>query len=219
MQVGCLCYMNEERKQRMKKRFDTLSISYLFFDKEDYKYTSPQMELYNNAKDDHTRRILSCILNHLSIISYYYHLPSSNPYIIVCEDDVMIHQNWNKNISYVIDQMNQFNLDIVLLGCLLPRKHLLPGFYEYDSQLWGTQMYIISREYAKQLLDRFCNPNQINIEGITFAADWIITKLASKKAYIYPLLAIEEGSSGDNNDIHQRFHYFCNQIHKNEYYN
>jgi GR25 family glycosyltransferase involved in LPS biosynthesis len=217
-EIACLCYKNEDRKQRMIQRFKSLHLRHKIFDEWDPSvYTTPQRTLLESATSEHSRRVISCILNHLTILRYYIET-TDLPFIIVVEDDVHLHKDLKTELSKVADHMTSCHLDIVLLGCLLPLVPPGPGFYEYNSELWGTQAMMLSREYAKMLVERFCSPNDLNIDGLTFAADWIITKLARSRAYIYPMLAVEEGTSGDGNDVHQHFHNYITRLHLNSNY-
>jgi hypothetical protein len=58
----------------------------------------------------------------------------------------------------------------------------------------GAQMYMLTRKYAKYLLDHF--PIEWKLKNINnpWSPDWIITK-NGKRAMIYPMLAVEEGET------------------------
>ena len=84
------------------------------------------------------------------------------------------------------------------------------SFNEYDN-IWGTQMYMISKKYAKFLIDNFFYEDKIRNLKIPFAADWTITKNGNR-AILYPMIAVEDGNniSGDvNQDI---FHKKCFEL-------
>lgn len=213
-EIGCLCFNNDERQRRMSERFKSLNIPHKIFTSLDY--TTHQHHALECASNDHEKRCYSCILNHLSIIRYYYEL-GVHDVIIVCEDDVYVHKDLALHLPSIIQHFLSNNLDVLLLGCLLPWKHELPGWYSYNDELWGTQCYMLSRSYAKTLLDTYVY-NTYDPKTTTFAADWRITKDTKRRAYHYPLLFVEEGNSGDNNDAHHTFHSYCTQLHMSEKY-
>jgi hypothetical protein len=71
-------------------------------------------------------------------------------------------------------------------------------YYAYDSNpesaVWGTQMYMLHRDQAQFLLQKYANgySDQTIFDKslVHFSADWTITK-EGEKAIIYPLVAIE----------------------------
>jgi hypothetical protein len=74
---------------------------------------------------------------------------------------------------------------------------------------------MISRQYAKQLLDKYIY-NEFDINACVFSADWTITKEAKKRALISPLLFLEEGNSGGDDGPHTPFHRRCKFAHYND---
>ena len=205
-EIGCLSVGNEERTRRMKERFDLLHIKHKLFTS--FTYPSHFESLLNE-------RIYNCMINHLLIIQHYYDLGC--PFIIVCENDVYIDKHLQEGITYVMNQMQRFNYDIILLGCLLSSIPTHPGIFSYNDDQWGTQAYILTHSYASRLLERWNHWTPEDKEG-TFAADWTITKSTSNRGLIYPLLFVEEGESGNNHDIHHQFHSYCTSLHYNAAY-
>ena len=141
---------------------------------------------------------------------------------IICEDDIYIQKYFNKEIKKIIAFVNENNYDIVLLGYLLNYKppnryhNLITTFdnytvYDFNKDLWGTQMYMLTRTYAKYLLDNF--PIKWKFENINnpWAADWIITK-NGKGAMIYPMLAVEEGETSCREMGQKIYHIDCKNI-------
>jgi GR25 family glycosyltransferase involved in LPS biosynthesis len=71
-------------------------------------------------------------------------------------------------------------------------------YYAYDSNpesaVWGTQMYMLHRDQAQFLFNKYANgySDQTIFDKslVHFSADWTITK-EGEKAIIYPLVAIE----------------------------
>lgn len=208
---------NELRKKRMIDRFKHVNLI-------------PTFNCFTNISDIESKfnTTLSmpdkCMLSHMDCIKNFYE--SKKPLGIICEDDIYIHKTLDKEIEKIAGFINKNQYDILLLGYLLNYKppyhyhNLLTSFdnykvYDFNNQLWGTQMYMLTRKYAKYLLDNF--PIQWKFENInsTWAADWIITK-NGKRAMIYPMLAVEEGDRICDNDSGQkRYHRECNKIQYN----
>ena len=71
-------------------------------------------------------------------------------------------------------------------------------YYAYDSNpesaVWGTQMYMLHRDQAQFLVQKYANgysdATLSDKSLVHFSADWTITKEGAK-AIIYPLVAIE----------------------------
>lgn len=214
MEIGCLSYSNEDRRERMEERFRQTGVPYHIFVSFDH---SPKLKRkLEQAKNKSEYRIYDCMANHLSIIQYYYE-HTEQEYILVCEDDVLLHKDAKNKLNHAVEEAKIHGLDILLVGCLLPNKPTRQDLYVYNDDLWGTQGYMLSRSYARKLLDKYVYGDD-DIEVATFSADWTITKESSKRAYIYPLIFIEEGNSGDNNDIHGRFHQYCHRLHITDEY-
>ena len=127
-------------------------------------------------------------------------------------------------------------LDVLLLGYLcnheinyLPRKMCenivsdnFPFQYydysDYKNNLWGAQMYMISKSYAEYLINNYnlsyALISENNSDLQPFSSDHIITK-AGNSALIYPLMAIENGDT-EYQDLGQHiFHKGCFQFHFN----
>jgi len=209
--------MNDtNRKNKMIKRFDTLSLK--------YKFTPPVYSTdirlsFENDKID--KRVWSCQLAHLDSIKDFYE-NTKDDYCIVCEDDILISKNFNRDLPLIIDNFNKLNLDILLLGYLLPIKFQFKlehnnyklknmigySFLEYPDNLWGSQMYILKRSYAKFLLDKYTLDFAFNNLDKPFAADWTITKNGNR-AILYPMLAVEEGETNTSHTGHKKFHRNC----------
>jgi hypothetical protein len=70
-------------------------------------------------------------------------------------------------------------------------------------------MYLISRNYAKFLLDKFTPQFAFeNIGSLNYSPDWIITK-NGKRALINPMIAVEEGVNLSGHEGQIIFHKQC----------
>jgi GR25 family glycosyltransferase involved in LPS biosynthesis len=164
---------------------------------------------------------------HLDIIyDFYYH--NDKKYAIICEDDICLHFELKKILNKVIFDFNILNLDILLLGYLLPykldndnlitnyklKKHMPSESYfkyhEYPQYLNGTQMYMITKNYAKHLLKSYYK-NYAGFGDKYFTPDKILIK-DGNRAILYPMLAVE-------NEHHKDlYHKLCHNIHYKDFY-
>jgi GR25 family glycosyltransferase involved in LPS biosynthesis len=182
----------------------------------------------------------SCMYGHLDMISDFYH-NTTKPYGIFCEDDIAIHSHLADLLPSLAADFKKAGLDTLLLGYLSTFKPTsdIPGFeridmdytssgfwfhcYQHPSiEIWGTQMYMISREYAKWLIDSFANgyaEYSVDKPNVTpFSADWIITK-NGKRAMITPSVAVEiydyekpydHGAQNNFHKLSYEFHFDSN---------
>lgn len=84
-------------------------------------------------------------------------------------------------------------------------------FHRYSNDLWGTQMYMISREYAKYLLEAYTLQYAIDNISKPYSSDWIITKNGNR-AMIYPMIAVEEGPVTSDCEPQSEFHKRCHFV-------
>lgn len=212
-------YKNDERRNRMKKRFDHFGIDPCF--PEGVETTDTRLM---NTPTGMDKRIWAIMLQHLDAIRHFYE-QSDLPYCVVCEDDIHISRNYLTDLTQIVPKFEQLQLDMLLMGCLLPYKIDMNTclhqqyyviidhsdkfvYHRFPNDLWGCQMYMISRKYAKYLLDTF--NVQYAIENIDkpYNPDWIITKNGNR-AMIYPMLAVEEGVNVSNCQFQIDYHMQC----------
>ena len=226
--IYCLSYNNSERKQSMKTRFEKLKANYIFYD--GVNFTDPRIH-----KESY-KQCWSCMYGHLDMIKLFYNDPNTN-FGVFCEDDIIIHKDFVELMPKIIQDFTYLNLDVLLLGYLIGfkiDKHN-PDFtlknndvnsdkynyYNYPNELWGAQMYMLSKENAGKILEKYDQNNNYAIKTLVdksmtpFSADWTITK-DGNRALIYPCIAVE---NGDINIIHYgdcygqyNFHKICHEI-------
>jgi GR25 family glycosyltransferase involved in LPS biosynthesis len=174
-----------------------------------------QAYMYDGVGPDDPRNkqiegLSSCMLGHLDMISKFYY-ESDKEFGIMCEDDICIHDEFAKNLPSIVEAAKYRDIDLILLGYLMNyhidyngsygNHHIAElesntnhHFYTYTEHMWGTQMFMVSKSYAKYIVETFtldyCEKNK-HIEP--FAADWILTKKTNKRALIYPPFCIENG--------------------------
>lgn len=217
----CLNFNNEERKQSMKERFEKLDISCNFYEGCDLE------------KDDRIKEYKigssSCMYGHLDMIyQFYYH--SNKTYGFFCEDDILIHKDLKKLLPKIIQGFENLKLDVLLLGYLITfpisehyqefrfknnistfTENFSFNYHEFNNDIWGTQMYMISRENAKKILDKYyvgyLEKIVTNSSLTPFSADWTITK-DGNRALLYPLLVIEDGKKLYDHTGQHNLHYY-----------
>ena len=137
-------------------------------------------------------------------------------YIIKDSDEKPIAIEFD--LKDIIENFNKLDLDILLLGYLLPvkmhnnyfkvKKMTGYNYHDYPNDLWGSQMYLINRRYANFLLTKYTIEFAINNLDKPYSPDWTITKNCNR-AIIYPMLALEEGDNKSNNISQNDFHRKC----------
>jgi GR25 family glycosyltransferase involved in LPS biosynthesis len=142
---------------------------------------------------------------HLDMIQAF--LKSEAEYGIICEDDVHIHREFDARVREAIQAYRSNELDVLLLGYLLPYK-IAEGISGYDDSQWGTQMYMLGRRAATEIYEAFQDPSKVPV----FASDWTITKYG-RRARMYPMLAIEEGPIDSTDQGQIWFHRQCHLAH------
>ena len=208
-------FNDDARKKRMIHRFRQADIDLHFVDPvhendDRIKYTS----LY--------KRTSAIMLQHLDSLRHFYENTSAE-HCVVCEDDIHISRDIGKDMPGFIQTFQELELDVLLMGYLWP--YPVDGenahfpvlkddgkykFHGYPDDIWGCQMYLISRKHAKYILDTFTIEFAIlQLEKVHYNPDWTITKYG-KRALVAPMVAVEEGEdkSGhvDQTDFHQRCH-------------
>jgi hypothetical protein len=221
-QFYCLSFNNKDRKQDMINRFNNLDIDCKFFNG-----VSCDDNRIGKSLNKICKRLWCMTYGHLDIIRDFYYY-SEKKFAVICEDDVQFHSNFIQIFNKVISDFNVLNLDILLLGCLLPYKigkeHLFKNFrlkmnmpkeshfkyHEYPEYVNGTHMYMITKKYARHLLKNY-SKNYAGIGDKHFTPDKILIN-DGNRALIYPMLAIED----DNQD--DLYHQLCRNVHYTDCY-
>jgi GR25 family glycosyltransferase involved in LPS biosynthesis len=163
----------------------------------------------------------------------------SRPYGIFCEDDILIDANFQPRLEHVIADFEAMQMDTMLLGYLItyPVVGETNGpysktgqsiyvdldttetttfrYYDYGD-IWGTQMYMLSRQQAIRIVEKYADHFLANSATVSppFSADWTITK-DGRRCIVYPMLAIEDGltSYGDDEGGQRDFHNMAHHSH------
>lgn len=188
----------------------------------------------------HTQKCWSCMYGHLDMIRDFVD-NDSREFGIFCEDDILIDRDFKSRLEQILVDFEVMGMDTMLLGYLItyPLIHDSNGgyaklrhsiyvdidtsetttfrYYDYGD-IWGTQMYLLSRTQARRIVDKYANgyadeflknPNQV---FPPFSADWSITK-EGRRCIVYPMLAIEDGLTTYDDQGQQDFHMSAHSSH------
>lgn len=163
------------------------------------------------------------MLNHLDMIKAF--LESDAEYGIFCEDDIHIRRSFVNDLQIAIDAYKRLNMSVMLLGYLINYRvsntqihgshNLLETPFVFTAvvaDLWGSQMYMMNKQRAKECLDMFHDPSAVKTH---YSPDWTITKMAGA-ACIYPMLAVESGIVQTDHWGQIQFHKSCFETNYNE---
>jgi GR25 family glycosyltransferase involved in LPS biosynthesis len=215
--IYCLSFKNPNRKAQMENRFKQLDINCIFYDGVD----NNDPRIANNNGDGGW----SIMFGALDIIQKFY--DSEKEFGIFCEDDVYIHKDFKIMLPDIIEDFKKMNLDILLLGYLIPIEiksdyqnfefksndsNLKYTYHNYPDDLWGGQMYMLTKKHAKYLLEKYtieyANSSLTDSMLNPFSADWTITK-DGNRALIYPMLAVETADKIYGHYGQDTFHENC----------
>ena len=166
------------------------------------------------------KRTWSIMLQHMDSIRHFVQ-ETQNDFCIVMEDDILVSKDIVNDLPGIIEMYNNLQLDVLLLGYLIPFKiydhntcftlkerNDKYSYYDFPNDLWGSQMYMVSRNHATNLIERYTIEHAIEtINIVHFSPDWTLTKYG-KKAIIYPMIAVEEG--GTKVDLYSESQYHLN---------
>jgi GR25 family glycosyltransferase involved in LPS biosynthesis len=210
----CINYNNHERRQRMSSRFESIGIHYNFIDGINPldSTVAPTQEMIETAKslDRWKAHLYGCTLSHFMAIETF--LKSGKDIGIICEDDIYIRKDFLEELPVIEANFRRQQLDVLMLGYLsvhdkpaqiIHRKQLKSAAFTYhnfdnDPDIWGCQMYMLSKEHAKALVENYGISNDYRFRALVdtsleqWVSDCLITKTGNR-AMISPMMAVEEG--------------------------
>ena len=220
----CINYKDEERREKMTNRWNILGLNMTFMDP--VETTDPRLQIDGITFEKRTWAIM---LQHLDSIRHFVE-KTTGEYCVVCEDDIVVSKHLGNDLPEIIQTYESLKLDILLMGYLVPYRitddnHYYPlkarnfkySYHDYPDDLWGSQMYMMSRKHARFLLQKYTidyaigslsikNSNSNEIKP--FSPDWTITKYGNK-SIIYPMVALEEGDTKCNMECEISYHQKC----------
>ena len=227
----CLNFKNDIRAISMKQRFLKTGIDAVLHP--GVLTSDPRIAGRNLIP--HTEKCWSCMYGHLDMIRDFL-ANDSRPYGVFCEDDILIDANFKSRLEHVLVDFETMQMDTMLLGYLITypivgesngqfAKHHQSIYVDLDTtetttfryydygDIWGTQMYLLSRKQAQRILEKYAN-GYADLKDLPFSADWTITK-EGKRCIVYPMLAIEDGLTkyGENEGGQHEFHMMAHSSH------
>lgn len=220
--IYVVSYNRPDRRERMIQRFTTLRLEHMVTFIPEVHTTDSRLQTLEETQ----KRNASIMLQHLDSLRLF--LSSSSEYCIVCEDDIHISKSFTEKLPTILHDMKLLKIDVLMIGYILTfhidmntsfHQGYFPytngnedricmsshTYHSYPDDIWGSQMYMISRPYATYLLNTYSSPT-----SSTYNPDWIITKPKIndfKRSLIYPMLALEEkNNSGQNYDYTKQYH-------------
>lgn len=210
--IYCLSAGDESRRARMRRRMDEVGLTCRFpsapLTDADVRRLVAASGRREPAGFEH--RTAAVMLGHLGLIRRFLE-DTQAAHAIVCEDDVYLRRTIKRDLPAIVREFDGRGLDVLLLGYLWPWRDDAPGyrFCDYDDELWGTQMYLLSRPQAVHLVETYTLDWALAYWTVRpFGADWIITK-AGRRARLSPMLAVEEGEVGTTHAGQVEFHRRC----------
>ncbi|GJD09158.1 hypothetical protein Gasu2_34260 [Galdieria sulphuraria] len=164
---------------------------------------------------------IAVFLSHLKALKCVANLPESEPYGIICEDDVTFRSDFRKMLSEILP----LGYDLVHLGYLFYEevKAKDPGTFLFPTPLAlsGAQCYLVNRWYAGYLVDKMDHPVRLiqPREGIEVTSELLLqidqstTKVFSPPdvqnsgGIVYPPLVIERKEE-EGNQRHGGHHWY-----------
>jgi hypothetical protein len=211
--IWCVSFNNDKYTNQMMNRFETIGV--------DYKINDGSVSF--SKSNDKFCVINRAMLHQLQNIKEF--LDSDYEYGIFSEYDVYIHKDFKKIVTDILPKFEEYKLDVLLLGYLFcePIDKFCPffgfkflgeknnyKFFSYPDDLWGAQMFLINKTYAKYLLDTYnedyAHKEQVDSSLKPFSPDWTFTK-DGKRAMLYPMIAVENGEKEFDHLGHKRLHH------------
>lgn len=151
------------------------------------------------ARSEADFRVVACLMSHLRALQQFVATEAAEA--IVCEDDVRPRRDFAKHFSALRENIPDAS-PIVALGYLVWRwdGFLWAGndvnkenLTTIGQDLWGTQMYLIRREWAIECLKRFDLPVDAIVTDQIRTAELITRESRFRGGLVaYPPLAIED---------------------------
>lgn len=194
--------VGQDRKERMQARFAQENLSVTFI--EAIPSTSSVIDHYGldfpvaeGDSPEKVRRVISCFASHLKAIRYFLR-ETTAPKAIICEDDLYIAKEFTQKLTQLEENIPS-DCPLVSLGYLIWYWDLaqwagndpsLENLCHMNGDVWGTQAYLIGREYAEEALMKY-DQVFINIETELHITSELITR-ESQGLFAYPPLVLED---------------------------
>lgn len=220
-------YNHPERAAQMTDRFRKIGLRLNVHT--GVQMDDPRLQFAGEALP--AKRLASVFYGHLDNIAKFYE--TGKPYGLFCEDDVNIHKDLGKELPIIMGEFNAMQLDILLLGYMTTRaiewwqtgySLVYDGapasyrYHRYPQEQWGIHLFMISRSYAKTLLEVYDSEYAARAHKdptmTCYNPDWTLSKYSAKRALRYPMLAVEDGKGHYDHLGQGEFH---RESHKHNY--
>ena len=202
----CVSYNSPERAKTMTDRFSQVGLHLHIHG--GVQMDDPRLQFSDDLAH---RRLASVFYGHLDNIQAFY--DTGKPYGFFCEDDVHIHRDLAKELPTIISEFDSTSLDILLLGYMTtsPIEWWMHGYplvydggpqvpyryHRYPQNQWGVHLFMVSRAYAKTMLEVFDATYAARAHAdpslATYNPDWSLSKHTPNRALRYPMMAVEDG--------------------------
>ena len=225
----CINYKDENRREKMQNRWNVLNLDLNFVDP--VETSDHRFDIVREHNPNKGLRDWAIMLQHLDSLRHFvekteYIKGEKNEFVIICEDDIMVSKHLPNDLPEIIEIYEQLELDVLLMGYLIPYKitddnHYYPlkernykySYHGFPGDIWGSQMYMVSRKHAEILLQKYTIEYALYSEGKEpFSPDWTLTKYGNRSV-IYPMVALEEGDTKCNWDSEIDYHQKCFKTH------
>jgi hypothetical protein len=150
-----------DRQENIKKQFDfyhipiTSIISKRFSECNDV-VTGPLVDVLDGGTK-------GCVVSQLKMIKKWYDETDEN-YAFFCEDDLSLEtvDYWDFTWTQFIEQLPN-DWECVQLCCIRPDEVDIK-LRERDSYDWSVTAYMLTRNYAKKIIDRYCRNDSYHLE-------------------------------------------------------
>jgi hypothetical protein len=150
-----------DRQENIKKQFEFYNISPIpiiskRFAECNHKVTGPAVDILDGGTK-------GCVISHLKMIEKWYH-DTDEEYAFFCEDDLSLEtiDYWNFTWSEFIEQLPN-DWECVQLCCVRPDEIEIQ-LRERDSYDWSVTAYILKRDYAEKILNRYILEDSYHLE-------------------------------------------------------
>jgi GR25 family glycosyltransferase involved in LPS biosynthesis len=233
----CINYKDENRREKMLLRWQILELDLTFVDP--VETTDKRFDIVKEQYPNKGFRDWAIMLQHLDSLRDFVeseYIPGEKgEYVIICEDDIMVSKHLPNDLPEIIESYERLNLHVLLMGYLIPYKITDDNYYYplkernykysyhgYPDDIWGSQMYMVSRKHAEILLKKYTIENALkneidyinknNNSKEEFSPDWTLTKYGNRSV-IYPMMALEEGDTKCHWDSEIDYHQRCFKMH------
>ena len=232
----CINFKDENRREKMQNRWNVLGLDLKFVDP--VETSDSRFDIVREYDANKGLRDWAIMLQHLDslrdFVQLEYIVNEKNEYVIICEDDIMVSKHLPNDLPEIIETYERLKLDVLLMGYLIPYKitddnHYYPlkernykySYHGYPGDIWGSQMYMVSRKHAEILLQRYTVEYALlsekdfldkDKEKEPFSPDWTLTKYGNRSV-IYPMVALEEGNTKCDWDSEIDYNAKCFKMH------